>query len=271
MFDNMPETFADSRKVGLNHIGVRLLRLEEKLSVLLADRVIACQKTCREMLRSRGTPESKISVVLNVPDEDVFNRNIPSGKDNGVFRLITHGTLVERYNVQSLIKAVPLLIRDIPELEVNVVGDGEYRPQLEELARSLSVHNYINFTGRVPFDEVFMHIARADVGVVVIPAGANPALPHKLFEYMALGKPVVVTTIPTITAYFDDNLMLFYEPDNSPDMARCILELYRNPAKRAAMAAAVVAAYQQYHWPVMKDEYIKVFERLGEHPPKVAG
>lgn len=114
----------------------------------------------------------------------------------------------------------------------------------------------------MPQSEVPKYIAQADIGVVVIPAGLNPAMPNKLLEYLAMGKPTIVTKIPTIKTYFDDNSVMYYEPDNEHDLARCILELYRNPEKKAALAAAGSASYQKYQWAIMKNEYLRVFDKL---------
>jgi glycosyltransferase involved in cell wall biosynthesis len=244
------------------HIVVRLLRIEEKISAIWANRIIVTQNDSKKLLTNMGIKDSKISVVLNVPDEDVFMSEPVTVKDNGSFVLITHGSIVERYNIQSLIRTVPLLVNDIPKLKVEVVGGGEYKEQLELLAEDLGVKEYVNFTGLLPFEEVCSHIARAHVGVAVIPSGANPAVPNKLFEYLAMRKPAIVTTVPTIEEYFDNETVMYYEPDNESDLARCILELYRNPEKRAALAATGLAAYQKYHWPVMKYEYLRVFDEM---------
>jgi len=262
LLDHTPGVFADNFGVGPNHTVVKLLRLVERTSVRWADYCIGTQIINKQILKSHGVPSSKISVVLNVPDENFSNHHSSPGNDNGAFRLITHGTILERYGVQTLIRAVPLLIEEIPRLKVKVVGDGEYRPQLEQLAQSLGITKYIDFPGWVPQIEVPAYISEAHIGVVVIPSGVNPAMPNKLLEYLAMGKPAVVTSIPAIKDYCDGNSVMYYEPDNEHDLARCILELYRNPEKRTALAASGSAVYQQYHWPVMKYEYLEVFDKL---------
>ena len=242
---------------------VKILRMVERASLSWAHHVIAPDGIAqKELLESRGVPSSKISIVLNAPDEGVFGQRYPSARDQGSFHLITHGSLIERYDVQTLIRAVPLLAVSIPELQVKVVGDGEYRPRLEELARSLGVEDRVRFTGMVSQEQVAALIAEAHVGVVVIPSGQNPTMPNKLFDYLALGKPIVVTSVPSIRAYLDDNSALFFDPHNEHDLARCVMELYRNPEKRAEMAAASSAIYHKYRWTTMKSEYLKVFEQL---------
>ena len=263
VFDNMPEVCVDHFMVSPGHPAIRLLRLIERISAKWADRVIATQSVSKELLESRGVPESKISIVLNVPDESMLDKLSFSPSSNGNnFCLMTHGSLVERYGVKTLVKAIPLLTDDIPELKVMIVGDGEDKPRLEEMAQFLGVSEYVEFTGWVTVETVLSYIAQSHIGVVVIPAGANPAIPNKLFDYLALGEPTVVTAIPTIKRYFDDDSIMFYEPDNEQDLARCILELYRNPEKREALAASSSAIYQKYRWPVMQYEYLKVFGEL---------
>jgi glycosyltransferase involved in cell wall biosynthesis len=262
VLDHTPGVFADHFKYGADHPIIKLLNMMEIASAYWVDHIIVTQSTSQEIFIKRGISASKISVIINTPDEDVFDHQPSTSIDGDQFSLITHGSLVERYHVQTLIKAVPLLLKDIPELEVKIIGDGEYQPKLEELAQSLGVSEYIEFTGRVPFKEIPPHIARAHVGIVAIPTGVNPAMPQKLLEYMALGKPAVVTSFPTIRAYFDDSMMMFYQPDDEHDLARCVLELYRNPEKRAVLATASRAVYQKYRWSTMKLEYLRVFDDL---------
>jgi glycosyltransferase involved in cell wall biosynthesis len=261
LLDHTPEVFADGFGLNTNHPLVRFLRLLEKASVRWADYCIGTQCVNKQVMENHGVPGSKIAVVLNVPDDDFGNHPVAKPVD-GDFCLITHGNILEKYGVQTLIKAVPMLIGEIPNLKVKIVGKGEYREKLEELVKSLGVERYVDFTGWVPPGEVPAHIAKADIGIVSIIIDKNPMLPNKLFEYLALGKPTVVSAIPIIKNYFEDDSVEYYEPDNAADLARCVLELYRNPEKRAAVAASGSAIYQKYRWGVMKYQYLKVFENL---------
>jgi glycosyltransferase involved in cell wall biosynthesis len=262
VFDHEPEVLMEQPMFGPDHWAVKILHLVERNSARWADYTIGTQIINKQILEGHGVPRSKISVVLNVPDDSIFDYHPSLTNDNSIFRVITHGSLLERYGVQTLIRTVPLLIEEIPNLKVNIVGDGEYRPQLEQLAQSMLLVKYIDFIGFVPRDEVLKYIAEADIGVVTILSKINPMLPNKLFEYLAMGKPVVTTSIPTIKAYFDHNSVKYYEPDNERDLAGCILELYRNREKRAALAAAGWASYQKYRWTKMKHEYLSVYDKL---------
>jgi len=263
MYENMPALFMSTFETGLNHIGTRLVCLAERVSAGYAHHVIASDGIAhKRALESRGIPGKKITVVLNVPDDAIFKPNsLPTVSDGNYFRLIVVSTIVKRYGIQTLVKAIPLLTKDIPELKVDVVGDGEYRPELERMAHNLGVEEYLNFTGLVPLDVVPSYITRADIGLA--PMLDDVGLPNKLFEYFALGKPVVVSALPSLMDNFDNNgYVVYFKPDDETDLATRILELYRNPEKRSSLASHGQAFYNDCQWSVMKHEYLKVYRKL---------
>jgi glycosyltransferase involved in cell wall biosynthesis len=199
-------------------------------------------------------------VVLNVPDDAKFlDESHPVAADGNHFRLVVVSTLIKRYGVQTTIKAIPLLLKAIPELKVDVVGRGEYRPELEKLARDLGVEEYLNFTGFVDHDEVASYIARAHVGLA--PMIDDVGVSNKLFEYFAMGTPTVASALPSLTATFSDDCVLYYRPGDEKELADRVLELYHSPEKRASMIAQAQKFYRNCQWQVMKHEYLKVYEK----------
>ena len=261
MLDFVPLTYADQFKISPNHILIRVLSLVEMVCMKFADHVILPHGPLREKYFNKGIAYSKTSAVLNVPDESIFHQGATpqKGPEAGYFQLITHGSLLKKYGVQTLIKAVPLLTPHIPELKLSIVGDGEYRPYLEELAQALRVEDYVHFTGFVPMEEVPRLISQADAGVISL---LIRMMPTKLFEYIAMGKPVIATDFPSMRSYFNDEAVRYYKPGDEHDLARGVLDLYRNPEKRAKLAASASAVYQKLRWDVMKYEYLKVFDQL---------
>jgi glycosyltransferase involved in cell wall biosynthesis len=262
MLDSIPEVLLDKYKVDLNNPIIKLTELIENCSTGYADHILFCNELARDyyVIKRRGNG-AKVSVVMNVPEENIFHPypgTQPSGKDNH-FRLITHGSLLERYGIQNLIQAVPLLIPNIPEISVDIVGDGEYRPQLQKLTGELGMEKYINFVGFVPIERVPEFIAQADIGIVPILMHMQPT---KLFEYVAMDKPVIASDFPAMRDCFDDKAVKYYSPGDLQGLVNCILELYHNPEKRVAMAAASAAIYQKYRWSIMQQAYMEVFDKL---------
>jgi glycosyltransferase involved in cell wall biosynthesis len=259
--DHTADYFQEKYMLSSRHVAVRFLRWVEKTSACWADYVFITQNVTRDLLANRGVSAAKMSVIPNVPDEEFRNHCSSLNSDNGYFRLITHGTLLEIYGIQTLLRAVPLLIEEIPQLKVEILGDGEYRPELERITQSLGIQEYVDFTGLLPQEEVPGHITQSHIGIVAVKC-KFPALSNKLFEYLAMEKPAVVTSISANKAHFSDNAVMFFEPDDERDLARCVLELFKNPEKRAALAASGSAAYQKYRWSAIKYDYLKVFDSL---------
>jgi len=261
VFDPMPEYLAFKHRLRSNHPAINIVRWCERASAAYADQVIVTANSVKRMLESRGTRGSKISIVLNVPDEGIFcpDASFKDVREDGNFRVMTHGSILQNYGIQTIIKAVPILIGRIPKLEVLIVGEGEYLDELRTLAHDLAIEDYVKFTGYIPHEKIPSMISQADVGVVSVLN--DPMLPTKLFEYLAMAKPVVIADQPAMKEYFDSSSMAFYQPDNEHDLARCILELHGNPQKRAVLAERAKEAYEKYRWSTMKDEYLRVFEK----------
>jgi len=261
MRDPMPENFAEVFGAGEGHPMVRLLRLLQRVCIAYSDHVIVVAKTHKDNLTASGVAATRISVVENVPDESIFHPLSPATQENGHFRLVTHGSLLERYGVQTLVRAVPLLLDEIPNVEVWIAGEGEYRPRLEALCREMGVEDRVRFLGWGPFEDMPRIIAGAHVGIVTVQFKVF-CLPNKLSEYLAMGKPVVSSAHESFKAYVPEGAALYYRPGDERDLARCVLELYRDPEKRASVAARGHAAYEQFRWSVTKQKYLAVFEGL---------
>ena len=262
MYENMPALFTSSFKTGPDHIVARFLRLMEKLSASYAHHVIVSDgPPYKKILENHGIPSDKITVILNVPDDKIFDpQAISVSEDSHHFRIVVVSSLLRRYGVETVIRAMPLLLQYIPELRVDIIGDGEYRPVLERMARELKVDGHLNFAGWIRHDDVPGYIARAHV--CVAPMNEDVGAPNKLFEYFALGKPAVASALPGLTAMFDGNCIMYFRPGDEKDLAARILELYRSPEKRASLGSCGQNLYRQYQWSVLKQEYLKVYSEL---------
>ena len=262
MLEYMPELFQASYGKGAKHPVVKLLRFIEYVSSHYAHRVIAvCETQLRRVVKSNGLDRNKIPVVVNVPDDAIFAQKCVVVSNNGNhFRLITHGALLHRQGVQTLIKAVPLLSEDIPELTVDIVGDGEYRSQLEGLTQRLGVGEYVNTRGHVPIDSIPSYIAPADVAIV--PHLLDLMLPIEAFEYLAMGRPILAADHTHMREYLGPDTMPYFRPGDEEDLARRVLELYHSRETRKMYADRAAALYQKRRWSITKLEYLKVYETL---------
>jgi len=264
MFEATPEMYADRFDLKPGGLVERSLRWMERISVRFAHKSVVEGPYEREMRGLRGVDTGRIGVVMNVPEGHLFQPRAQAG-DNGTsrgpagFDIITHGSILKRYGVQTLIKAMPRLRDQIPGLKLWVVGDGEHRQALEDLTMRLGVARAVEFTGWVRHEDVSGYIGRCRLGVV--PMLYNQ-LPNKLFEYVAMGLPVIVGDVPSIRTAFGPETVQYYRTGDADELADRVLAVYRDPDAARAMAERAQETFQKYTWDVMKEVYVGIHDDL---------
>ena len=266
--DLMPEFYVSRFNSSMQSWPVRLVRLQEQLSCRFADHVISVTDLWREALIGRGMPAHKVSVVMNVADDQIFGQPRAAeqaARDEGCFRLFYHGTLTKRYGIDTAIQAVGLLRQQIPGIRLTIHGVGEYRDALVKLVEELDLGGHVQFSSHyIPTSELPQFIRQADLGVVPYRRDVftDGILPTKLMEYVALGVPVVAARTPVIEAYFDDSMVEFFTPGDQHDLARRIVALHANRQRLSSLAQSADKFNQRYNWQTVSAEYVALVERL---------
>jgi glycosyltransferase involved in cell wall biosynthesis len=261
----MPEFFATKFGTSTRHPAVRVIAALEQASIRFADLVITPTVQLRTAFVDRGADPAKISVVMDGADEEVFHPTRPARREPDRFTLISHGTIEERYGLDTAIGAVALLCTEIPELELKIYGDGTDRGRLRRLAASLGVADRVHFSdGFVPFDELVRAIATADVGLVAMKRDEfrDLTLASKVFDFIVMGVPAAVSRTRSVEETFGEDCFELFESDETADLACAIRRLYRDPGHRARLAARAVQVAEPYRWPHQRARYLAVVNRL---------
>ena len=235
----------------------------EQLAIKYADMVITVNDTIRKRFIDRGADPRKIGVIRNVPDERI-SINSPKQESKDEFTMIIHGSIEKYYGHKTIINALNLLHKKIKYLKLLVVGDGGYSQQLQRLIEKRGLSNYVHFTGYVSHNRINEYISHSDMGLVsFLPSPFSELCqPNKLFEYIALNKPVVCSRLKAIEEIFDDSSVMFFEPGNAKDLARCILKLYRNPDKAKQLVENASVIYEKMKWDKTKNVYLGIVDDL---------
>jgi glycosyltransferase involved in cell wall biosynthesis len=263
----MPEFFALKYRLPSTHFAIRLLGWCEQASIRFADAAVTCTQPMRERFIERGASPDKIGVVLNSFDDERFSarRHQASRPADGRFVLVCHGTIDHMYGLDLVVRAVAALRDRIPGLELRIYGDGPGRAEIQALARELDVTDQVCFSeGWVPLDELLPLILEADAGVVAIRRDGCFDLTHsnKMYDLIALRKPIVMSRTKAVEAYFDDDCFQLFESGNEHELARAIYELYAHPdiGRRIVTKAARVG--EPYRWVHQAKVYLAIVERL---------
>jgi glycosyltransferase involved in cell wall biosynthesis len=235
--DIVPEFYASKFKVDEHSIVFRLLLLIEKLSASYSNHVIIANHLWHAKLTQRSIPPAKCTAIINYPDLSIFSRaGHPRGASSD-FLICYPGTLNWHQGLDVAINAMALLRDKVPNLSFLIIGDGPDREKLARMVRQHSLEGRVVMAGLIPMEEVAQVMATVDLGVVPKRKDSfgNEAFSTKIMEFMAMGVPVVASNTRIDRHYFDDHLVQFFESGNTEDLAEKILQLIREPARRAAL------------------------------------
>ena len=182
---------------------------------------------------------------MDSTDEEVFRRVPAARPDTNRFTLISHGTVEERYGLDTAIDAVALLRNEIPELVLKIYGEGSDLGRLHQLADRLGVADRVYFSDAfVPIDDLRCALSSADVGVVAIKRDVfrDVTLAAKMFDCIAMGLPMVVSRTRSVEQTFPPDCFERFESGNPADLARALRRLHEDPDHRALLATRAAAA-----------------------------
>lgn len=176
----------------------RWRRLERDWSNAV-DRLIVTVEEMGERLRMVGVNHPRMVVLPNTvrtEDFDTYPEDVQIVRETrSAFTIVYTGSINLHRGLNVIIRAMPRVIERISGARLVIVGDGSIRPELQAQAERLGVATSVEFKGWQPQHQIKSYILGGDVGLIpfVRTAQTNAASPHKLFHYMYLERPVVVT------------------------------------------------------------------------------
>ena len=243
---------------------VCLLRLEQKLSMAFAHQVITADHNQKETLIEDGVTEDKIVVILNVANEEWFKPVLKRKRDDGEFRLIYHGTIAERLGLDVAINAIAMIQDQIPRIRFYLIGKGDFLEKCLKLIVELGLEDVVLASKcYYPVEQLSDIINKMDVGLVPnkkTQATDKYMLPVKLLEYVYMRLPVIAPRLKIIERYFDDDMIMFFEPGDHKELAQCILKLYHDKTLQKLLVERSRSFVDQYNWKAQEKVYLTLIE-----------
>lgn len=162
------------------------------------------------------------SRLVDDPDAIGLTRSLV-GVSEGDFLMVTVGNLRDQKDHATMIKALPVVLRQVESAHLLIVGDGPRRTNLEELARRLEVADSVTFLG--PRSDAVAVVALANVFVM---SSRQEGLPIALLEAMALERACVTTAvggIPEVIVNGKSGLLV--PPGDHDALARALVRVAR--------------------------------------------
>jgi glycosyltransferase involved in cell wall biosynthesis len=172
-----------------------------------------------------------------------------------------------------LVTAFAEVLAQRPDARLLVVGHF-MPPSLEDEIRAdaeaRNVSHAITMTGRVPFGEIGDYLAQSTIGWVTWqPFTKNQKnVPTKLFEYMAFGRPVISSDLPSTRPFVEQAVNGFLvRPDDPHAHASAILKLIEDPQAAIALGqAGKQMVNQRFNWGVMAPRLLALYEEVLSSP-----
>jgi glycosyltransferase involved in cell wall biosynthesis len=257
LHDPMPELMMTIFQVPQGSKSVQLLERLERWSIARADLAITVNLACKRIFSSRSCPPEKIAVVMNSPDGQIFPiRTLPSDTPtNRVgskrFVIMYHGSLVERNGLDVAIDALARVQGAVPNAELRIFGSKTpFLERVMEAARNKGLREAVHYLGPRTLEDLVTEIENCDLGVIPNQRNAFTEIntPTRIFEYLALGKPVITPATLGVQDYFSKGSLLFFEPGNPDDLAQQIEYAFSHPREVLEIVRRGQQVYLEHTW-----------------------
>jgi glycosyltransferase involved in cell wall biosynthesis len=263
--DIVPEFFGSKFGARPDSLVVRSLRLIERLSAAMADRVILANHLWLDRYISRSASAARCSAIINHVDEHVF-RPLPRRRTSTAPTVVFPGGLQWHQGLDIAIRAFVPLLKRLPEVQFEIYGEGGAKPALEALVVELGLQQSIRFHEPVPLREIAQIMADADLGVVPKRADSfgNEAYSTKIMEFMSVGVPVVVSGTQVDRYYFDDSVVRFFPSGDVEALADAMYELLTMQSCRQEQVCRAQEYVLRNNWARHKHTYLDLVDSLVE-------
>lgn len=259
------------------------MELAEELMLRRADLVFTISEPLRDELIGRGLPAERVAWYPNCVDPHQFDPKKFSatgrlemrhrlGADEGDFVFMFVGTFGLWHGAEVFARAAVLLSADGAWMRKNrvrfaFVGDGKTRAECQGIINGSPAAAHTIFTGLVPQHEApgFLHAADAFVSPHVPNADGSRFFgsPTKLFEYMAMERPIIASALDQIGEVLEDGrTAILVQPGDAAELARGLRRATEDrPLGQRLGRAARAEALEKYTWVTHVRKILAAIER----------
>lgn len=185
-------------------------------------------------------PKQKLFWFPNGVDIDTFKTYTPSKNGtNQSFNILYAGIIGHAQGLEVILYAADIL-KHTAGIQFSIIGDGPVKESLLTLQKELNLSN-VTFIGNQPHQKIMEYLEHCDAYVVPLRKLDlfKGAIPSKLFEPLAFGKPILLGVDGEAKQLFIDKAQggLFFEPENEKELAAAILQLHSNPELAQTLGA----------------------------------
>jgi glycosyltransferase involved in cell wall biosynthesis len=265
LHDPMPELMMTIFRTQEDNRSVRLMKSLEKWSIARADLAVTVNVACKRIFSSRSCPAEKIAVVMNAPDGQIFPcrepklRSLSTQDGDRRFVIMYHGSIVERNGLDVALDALARVRKAIPGAELRIFGSQTaFLDHVMERARSMGLQDAVQYLGPRRLEDLVTEIDNCDLGIIPNHRNAFTDIntPTRVFEYLAMGKPVIAPSTQGILDYFNQDSLIFFEPGNAVELAQQIEYAFLHPREVLEIVRRGQEIFSEHTWDREKETLV---------------
>ncbi len=231
-------------------------KILEKRVYAKVDAILANTPQYSRYVISMGALETKVKLLLLPIDTNLFRPSVDCseirrkwgfGENDQIIVFV--GTLFEFSGLDDFIHQLPLIIEQIPEAKLLIVGDGPQRSKLERIIAELGLQKQVTITGFEPYQTMpqYINLATICINPFLITDATKDIFPGKIIQYIACGKATVATPSLGITALLPDKSHGVVYANSADDIAREVISLLKYAEHRQQLECAGLNYVKQKH------------------------
>jgi glycosyltransferase involved in cell wall biosynthesis len=250
-----------------NKVMQKIAKRYERRTLHYADRIFVINAGLKDYCVQMEASENKIDVIPAGVDLKRYDPGLEANDLKEKFGITSDdrilffmGWIYDFSGMKEV--AEQLLETDDSHLKVIVVGEGDLYQHLQDFRDKHNLQNKLILTGKVSFEQIPRYISLSDI--CLLPAYKNKIMenivPIKMYEYLAMGKPVISTNLPGIMKEFGENNGVLYI-EKSEEVFQKYKELIDHGNIKDEQVKARNFA-EKYDWAKITDDFEKVLEEL---------
>jgi glycosyltransferase involved in cell wall biosynthesis len=219
----------------------------EKKTLAAADHIVVVVKEAAERLANIGLDPDRVKVVSNTLNLKHF-RITPAEKSGNDIILFYAGGLTYHRGLQVVIRALVAH----PSIKCWILGEGSYKAELENLVSGLGMETQVIFKGWQPYEKMTEMMMDADYTLIphLRSEHTDSTIPHKLFQYMYAGKPIIASNCKPIERIVNETNSGYIYTADQPEELMKVLQQIKNDDPGTYVENGRKWVEEKYNWSI---------------------
>lgn len=244
-----------------------LARIVERYVFRNADHILVVIDEARDLVIKKGVIPENITIVSNTPPLEAFSEAESNGNEaiqkiRKHYSIIYTGGVQMGRGIQTVLDALSLLVKKIPDVLFVVVGDGYAVQELKERAKRNNVQDHVLWVGWVSHEMIYEYCRASKIGVIphLVTDHVNTTIPNKIFDYMGLGLPVIASNAAPMQRILEqEKCGMTFQSGDYEDLAHKISEIFISSYDFGNNGK--ISVRERYNWSIDKARLLGVTDK----------